>query len=235
MSRHALRIVIVLGMLITLVGGTGVFAVFSDRATTGSNSVVSGSRPKAADLRIEQAAPDPTTGAIDCNADRGAVPFDEDNLSTGLYSATNVQPGTDLGSTYICLKNVGSASLTMTASVIDLSDLDVDCTGDEAASGDTTCGLDAATQTPQAGELGPLLFAEFNETGCPTGGFLPPQTPASPLPSTTGVSWTASLLGPGNVACVRIDVTYRTPSTIDAQLAQSDKVLWRFAFDGVAS
>ncbi len=234
MARHSLRIVMVLGMLITLIGGTGIFATFSDRATTADNTVTSGSRPKAADLRIEKAAPDPTTGQIDCNADQGAVAFDEDDLSTGLYSATNVQPGTDIGSTYICLKNVGAAPLTLTASVIDLSDLDVDCTGDEAASGDTTCGLDA-TQLPRAGELGPLLEVEFNETGCPTGSFLAPYTPATPLTDTTGVTWTPQPLAPDNVACVRIDVRYPTPSTIDAQLAQSDKVLWRFAFDGVAN
>jgi predicted ribosomally synthesized peptide with SipW-like signal peptide len=35
MGRQSLRIVMVLGVLVTLVGGTGIFAAFTDRATTG--------------------------------------------------------------------------------------------------------------------------------------------------------------------------------------------------------
>lgn len=233
MHRQALRITIVLGLLITIVGGTGVFATFSDRATVDNNSAISGARPKAADLKIEQASVDPDTGQINCNADSGQ-PFDDDNLTTGLYSATNVQPNSNLGNTYLCLRNAGSSPLSLTVSVIDLADLDVDCTGDEHAAGDTTCGLNA-TQQPQAGELSPLLYVEFDEGMCATGGFLPPIDAAAPLPSTTAVSFAAQQLQPGSIECLRIDVAYPTPSPTDALLAQSDQATWRFAFDGVAS
>jgi predicted ribosomally synthesized peptide with SipW-like signal peptide len=234
MARHSLRIVIALGMLITLVGGTGVFAVFSDRATVDNNSAISGSRPKAADLKIELASVDPTTEQVDCNADNGQVPFDDDNLTTGLYHATDVQPNSNLGFTYVCLKNAGSSPLSLTVSVIDLADLDIDCTGDEAAAGDATCGLNA-TQQPQAGELSPLLHVEFDEASCATGGFLPPVTPEAPLPNTTAVSFAAQQLQPGSIDCIRIDIAYPTPTPTEALQAQSDEVTWRFAFDGVAS
>ncbi|HEY4226950.1 MAG TPA: SipW-dependent-type signal peptide-containing protein [Candidatus Limnocylindrales bacterium] len=234
MARHSLRIIIVLGVLITLVGGTGIFAVFSDRATVDNNSVTSGSRPKAADLRIEDATSDATTGQIDCNADNGQVAFDDENLTTGLYTATDVQPNTNLGNTYICLKNAGSSPLTLTVSVIDLSDLDIECTGDESAAGDTTCGLNA-TQQPQAGELSPLLYVEFDEGSCAAGAFLPPSNPAAPLPDTTAVGFASQQLQPGSVECLRIDMAYPSPTPTDGLLAQSDQTTWRFAFDGVAS
>jgi hypothetical protein len=234
MARHSLRIIIVLGMLITLVGGTGIFASFNDRATVDNNSAISGSRPKAADLRIEQASFDATTGQIDCNADNGQVAFDDENLTTGLYSATDIQPNSNLGYTYICLSNAGSSPLTLTVSAIDLSDLDIDCTGDEAAAGDTTCGLNA-TQQPQVGELSPLLWVEFDEAANATGTFFPPVSPEAPLPNTTALSFAAQQLQPGDIERVRIDISYPTPTPTDVLLAQSDQVTWRFAFDGVAS
>ena len=234
MARHSLRIIVVLGLLITIVGGTGVFATFSDRATIDDNSAISGSRPKAADLRIELASVDPTTEQITCETPTGKTPFEDDNLTTALYSATDVQPNTNLGEHYICLKNVGSSPLALTASVIDLTDLDIDCTGDEAAAGDTTCGLNP-TQQPQAGELSPLLYVEFDEGMCATGGFLPPVEAPSALSSTTAVAFAQQPLQAGDVECLRIDVAYPTPTPTNALLAQSDQVTWRFAFDGVAS
>ena len=66
MGRHTLRITIVLGMLVTLLGGTGIFATFTDRATTGTSTITSGERPKAADLQIAAANPDTSTGVFNC-------------------------------------------------------------------------------------------------------------------------------------------------------------------------
>jgi hypothetical protein len=45
-----------LGSLVTLMGGTGIFAVFTDRATTGTSKVDSGARASAADLKIALAS-----------------------------------------------------------------------------------------------------------------------------------------------------------------------------------
>ena len=46
MGRCALRTMVVLGMVLTLVGGAGVFAIFTDQAAASSNSVVSGALAK---------------------------------------------------------------------------------------------------------------------------------------------------------------------------------------------
>jgi predicted ribosomally synthesized peptide with SipW-like signal peptide len=223
--------VMVLGALITLLGGTGIFAVFNDRATVDNNTATSGSRPKAADVRIDTASLDPTSGSVNCDS----TTWDKDNLTTGLYNATDVQPGSDLGTTYLCLKNVGSGTLSLTASVIDLQDLDVACTGDEAASGDTTCGPDV-NQSPQAGELSPLIKVGMWRVDCPTGLAYVSYDPQALDNLTDWDFGGLSPILPDEIACVKIQVTYPAPATeLQAQLAQSDEVLWRFAFDVVAS
>jgi predicted ribosomally synthesized peptide with SipW-like signal peptide len=230
MARHSLRIVIVLGMLITLVGGTGTFALFADQASTGENDITSGSLPKAADVRIETASIDPTNSIITCNGDT----WDKDNLTTGLYSASNVQPGDDLGTTFVCLKNVGSGSLSLTGTAFGKTSLDVACTGDEALAGDTTCGLDAQN-VPQAGELLPLIFVGMNRVSCATNTDVVANDP-QPLSALTDFNFFGlggSLL-PNEIACIRIQVTYPTPESVSsAQVAQSDEVTWRFRFDAI--
>ena len=70
MGRHTLRITIVLGMLVTLLGGTGIFATFTDRATGGQATVSSGARPKAAErLRVGHHPPEGARHTI-CAGDR---------------------------------------------------------------------------------------------------------------------------------------------------------------------
>src|SRR3954471_5430377 len=54
MRRPALVTIIVLGSVVTLVGATGIYAEFTDRATTGTNTATSGERPRAADLAQAQ-------------------------------------------------------------------------------------------------------------------------------------------------------------------------------------
>src|SRR5919112_3164479 len=129
MRRPLLGSLMVLGLVTTAVGGMGVFAPFTDRATTGLNTVSSGERPKAADLKLAF----PVAGYTDC-----ATATYGDNLTTAGIVASNVQPGYNDGR-FFCVKNAGSASLTVSASVIDVTDVDNACTGDEAAV-DTTCG-----------------------------------------------------------------------------------------------
>jgi hypothetical protein len=227
MIRHSLRIVIVLGALITLLGGTGIFAVFSDRATTGSNDVTSGALGHAADLQIATAAVD--SGALTCDA------FSDD-LATGFFSLTDLQPSTgDSYRGYFCLKNVGSSAVNLTASTIELNDLDTGCTGDEAAFGDTTCG------GGQTGELSDVLVAAIAELDCDTATYVAQTTSASlaALASPVGlpvggiVGRPAGDLSPGQTACYFIELRYpdSTPE-VDVQVAQSDTVAWRFAFDG---
>ena len=230
MGRHSLRIIMVLGVLMTLVGGTGIFAVFTDRAMGGDNTVTSGTRPKSADLRIEPAVLDAATGAINCDGDAGAVLWQNDDTTTAQYTVADVQPGNSLGDAYFCLKNVGSAVLMLTASAIDVVDVDTDCTGDEAASGDTSCGLDV-NGGPQVGELSPLLTVEADRVECSAP--QPPTDTPIALDAYSAVNFDG--LGPDGIACFWIQMAYPTPATdSDAQVAQSDTVSWRFAFDGRA-
>jgi hypothetical protein len=229
MGRHTLRIIMVLGALVTLVGGTGIFAVFSDRATAGQNEVASGARPRAADLKIEAAVLNGND--VNCDADVDGILFANDDTSTPQFTAFDIQPGANLGQSYVCLMNAGSAPLAVTASSIDLADIEVACSGDEAASGDTTCGSGS-------GELSPLLIVYMDQVVC-TDVSMPFTNWGSPTwltafanhPVTGGMP-----LGPGAVACLRIEVQYPTPGDESlAQQAQTDSVAWRFVFDGTAS
>jgi predicted ribosomally synthesized peptide with SipW-like signal peptide len=221
MGRQTLRIVMVLGVLVTLVGGTGIFAAFTDRATTGTNTVTSGARPHAADIRISPALVEGVQ--VNCDADANMV-FDDD-LTTGLFELNGFQPGIVSNPAYLCIRNEGSASVDVAAAVIDLVDTDVDCTGDEAEVGDLTCG------ESQAGELSFVVAIQIEQVACATNA-------SNPLQSNSLASWVANpvtipgSLAPNEVRCIRFVPLY--PSTTveaDIQLAQSDQVQWRFAFD----
>lgn len=229
MGRHTLRAIMVLGVLVTLVGGTGIFAVFTDRATAGPNDVSSGTRPRSVDLKIEPAVLDESS-QINCDAALDLMLWDQDDTTTAQFSAANIQPGADLGYAYLCLKNVGSSALVVTAAAIDLADIEDACTGDEEAAGDATCGAG------QAGELSPLLLVGMDRVVCssPDTQFFMNLSPISldqfsSFPIIQPVS-------PDEVMCIKVKVTYPTPlSDAAAQQAQSDSVSWRFAFDATAN
>lgn len=233
MGRQTLRIVVVLGILVTLVGGTGIFAVLTDRATAGSNSVETGAQPRAADIQI--AAADAVAGQpVDCGGAVGGTGF-QDDISTAQFSVSNVQPGYQATS-WICVKNVGGAPVSLTMGTLDLADLDTGCTGDEAVAGDTTCGF-GPTMQPQAGELSPLLSVSLKTLACATGTPLADDGTTSLDQLVNGnlvIADDAIPVAPGAIACVEIALAY-SPSALDAQLAQSDTATWRFKFDAYAN
>src|SRR5512141_61809 len=111
MERASLRAVIVLGLLVTFVGGTGIFAVFSDRATTGQSDVTSGELAKAADLKIAAAQPqDPmNSGPFMCD------PFTDD-LVTPLFNFTATTGGGY--ERFLCVQNDGSSSVDLSLTAI---------------------------------------------------------------------------------------------------------------------
>jgi hypothetical protein len=226
-GRQALRITILLGVLFTLVGGTGIFAVFSDRALTGPSDVNSAELVKAADLLIAAAQPqDPmNSGPFSCD------PY-SDNLVTPLMTfTTNVGGGNER---FVCLVNVGSSAVDLSLTAVDLADLDTDCTGDEAAFGDATCGLDQTTMAPQGGELSPTLTVETDLYDCLTGsGLLTPGAPdfSATLSGLAAGPQSLETLQPNGQVCVRLRVYWR-PTGDAAQISQSDEATWRFAFDG---
>jgi predicted ribosomally synthesized peptide with SipW-like signal peptide len=237
MARHALRITILLGVLITLVGGTGIFAVFSDRATAGENSVTTGERPRAADLKLAAASPE--EAGVMCAP---ATTQWADDTETAQFTAGSLQPGQGLAPAYLCLMNAGSARLVVHASAIDLVDADIACTGDEGAAGDATCGLDP-NEVPQAGELSAGLRITIDRVDCTD----PTQSVGAESSSNMLDQFSSMFiylapgaagapLAPDEIACLRLQASYPTPASEDvAQRAQTDRATWRFAFDAEAS
>lgn len=221
MGRQSLRVTMLLGVLITALGGTGIFAAFTDRATTGVNSVESGSRPRAVDIMLAQATLNPSTSQVECGQ------FSHD-LATGIFSVQGVQPGAfpnDAEVSYVCLKNVGSGTISIDAKVIDVVDVDTACTGDEAEAGDATCG------GSQQGELSAALALQIEDVACATGS-------PNGLQSNSVANWPANPvplpapLAAGAVTCARF-LTWIPASTDESilQVVQSDLVEWRIAFD----
>jgi hypothetical protein len=226
MNRRLLVSMMALGAVITLVGAAGIFAVFTDRATTGSSEVSSGVRARAADLKISRL----TTGVCE-------FPFDD--LQTDLFAVHDVQPdAAPLATESICLANVGTASLDISATVIDLVDTEVVCTGDEAVAGDASCGPGAVQ-----GELSSVLSVEIAQVTCdntdqviPGSGTSGTLQALSSGPGQVGGAPLGLALAPGGSACLRLQINYpiTTPET-QVQVAQTDQATWRFAFDGTSS
>jgi hypothetical protein len=213
MERRPAMAVMALGAVVTLLGGTGIFAAFSDRAKTGTSSVESGALPHAADLQI---------GSYSSGT---CGDFVED-LTTDLLFATDVQEGYGV-SIPLCLKSVGSADVTLSMTVIDLTDSETGCTGDEGEAGDTTCGSGV-------GELSSALSVGVFRFDCGTGS----GTTADRdwLNASTTKNFALGPLQPGEVACVAADVAYgRNVPELTQQVAQSDRATWRFAFDGATA
>jgi hypothetical protein len=213
--------IVVIGAIVTTVGGTGIFAVFTDRATQGPNTFQSGAQASAADLQIADWSP------------LGCGEWQED-LTTALWSATNIQPG-DTTSRQLCLKNNGAAAATVSFTTLDLVQSDVECTGDEVTV-DPSCALPG-----QIGELAGLLEVDYQvDADCDTilgedGEITGNAGLLSALGGAPAALTTASGAAAGSTMCLSISVVYpSTTSLADVQAAQSDSVTWKFAFDAVA-
>ena len=221
--RRLLATTMALGLVITAMGFTGIFAVFTDRATTGTNSAESGEQPRTADLQLG------TSVQGDCSDTTYA-----ENLVTGVIDVSDMQPGDGPQVRYLCLKNVGTGRLTLTVSAIDVANTETGCTGDEEASGDATCG----TSEVGDGELGSVLIAGVVPVDCTTDDVLP-NVVHQVLDSLTTPAALGAGLDPGDELCIRTAVTLPPigpdASSDQLQQAQSDKVEWRYAFDGTAS
>ena len=227
MRRPVLITLVLLGSLISLIGGTGLFAALTDNARTGTNTVDSAALAGSADIQIATATRAPIPGFSGTPFACGT--YSED-LASGFFTVSDVAPGYSSEFAYFCIKNVGSQAVTLWASTDELVDTDTACTGDEALHGDTTCGGDLA------GELSTVLFAAYTLWDCngsSGGGFLDDLNHNSTSPGALPGS-----LAVGQVACLSIDLGYLSNATADeVQRAQSDRATWRFKFraDAVAS
>jgi hypothetical protein len=215
--RRVLLAIAGLGSVVTLLGLAGLIAPFTDRATTGANSIESGARAKEVDLQLAPYAP-----ATSCG------PF-ADDLATGVISASNVQPGEGTGpgsggtAGRACVKNAGSSTVSVAFTALDVSDVDTACTGDEAAV-DTSCGNGGA------GELSPQLYVGFDVIDIATTLSLGSATSRLGLLATTSAPLVE--LAPGQVALLNAYWSYSPATADDPAIAQSDQATWRFAFDG---
>lgn len=219
MQRQMLRLTLILGVMVTLLGGTGVFAVFSDHANGGPNTVNSGALAKAADLHI---APGTVgAGGVSCTVYA-------DNTSTAQFTVQDFRPGSQPVRAHVCLRNVGSATLDLTSSAANLLDVDVACTGDEAAAGDASCGGDGA------GELAPIVFVTTRQVNCQTLAATGGLTQGLDRWATAPAAFGASSLGAGGIACIEFEIRH-AGTEAQSQVAQSDTVTWNFRFEGTAS
>lgn len=215
--RSVLLTFAVLGGLVCLIGGTGLFAALQDSARSGTNSAESDAMAGSADIQVATATqvdvPDSPTGAsVNCGT------FSED-LTTPIHTVTGVTPNF-VSNAWYCVKNVGSQQVTLSALTDELTDVDYACTGDEALHGDTTCGSGGA------GELSSVLRVIYVQLDCATangpgvGPFLGDNVTS---PAELG------MIAAGEMRCFRADVEYPlgTPS-VEVQRAQSDRATWRF-------
>jgi hypothetical protein len=208
MRSSACITVLALVFAVTGLSVTGVFAPVTDSVQTGDNYIETGALAAAANVQL--------SASLDCS---GAT----DNLASAPFDL--VTPGGELSESgvYLCLRNAGSSPVSLSVQVTALSDIDVDCTGDEAAV-DLTCGLG------QAGELGDLVSNFLRLVTCDS---------SSPVGDPVGTAALTALddapssfgyaVPVGTDVCVAINLQYH-PSGPEAQAAQSDQVTWRYTF-----
>lgn len=213
--RPVLITIMALGVVVSLAGASGVFAVFTDRATTGTNSASSRAEARSADIQIAEGVMD--QGVMTCGT------YEED-LTTGVITASDMVPLGGFVYARVCLKNVGSRTVDLTVTVLDLVDTDDACTGDEAAL-DTTCG------GGQAGELSPHLQVGVFDADCAIGdGSFLGYTRIGELPN---FPFSLPSIAAGEVGCVLFRMEDVAQGD-DVTKSQSDTSTWRFAFDATA-
>lgn len=246
MERTSLRLTVALGLLITVLGSTGIFAVFTDRAFTGENNVTSGPLPRAAELKVAPATEISGEYQCDRNEDGQIDPADAtspwliDNSMAGHFDVTDLQPGNVRLGQAFCLHNSGSATLALTVTAPDVISRETGCTGDEQAAGDPDCGMTPdGSETEFLGELDSVLVVDLIRVECvaqPGGVWIAIDQQSGGLPSFVGTPLGLGSLAPGETTCIQSAIRYpsETPADLQQQ-AQSDRVSWQFAFDGVAS
>lgn len=220
MRRKLLISVLALGLAVSGAQLSGVFAAFTDEAKTGTNTVTTAALARAVDVRLAKASASP-------DGDCATVPDAAyaDNLTSG-FSLSNVTPSAafqDLG-TY-CIKNFGSLDTGTSYSAVDLVDVDDDCTGDEAAAGDTTCGAGGLGEVSRNLEINPGYGV------CSSGGGS--QGRVANLRTASSTAQTYGPLAAGECRTVAVSFRYNPSSPNEALIAQSDTVTWKFAFQAV--
>lgn len=222
MRRSFLLTVSSLGLLISLLGSTGLFAALTDSAFTGENQVDSAPLDGSADLQLATAA------FVGLDLECGT--FDDD-LATGLIMATDLPELMQVQS-YFCIRNVGSQPVDLTAGAIDLVQADPACTGDEADLGDASCG-----DPGDDGELAAVLNLLWQTSPtCDNSGWVPVSPGASgTLADHVAGPVDLASLASGQSRCLQLGATIAHETATLVQVAQSDSATWRFRFTGTAT
>jgi hypothetical protein len=218
MRRSSLLTIAALGVLICLIGGTGLFAALTDTARSGTNSVDSAPLAASADIQIARAT---IPGTTPPNFNCGTL---SEELASGFFTASDITAGYSSALAYFCVKNVGSQPVNLAALATDLVDVEEACSGDEAAF-DETCGDN------KAGELSGVLSITYRNIGrcVDNAGSGSPQTLDLHENATTPAA--LGPLGVGQTLCYSVAIAYPSSAAADAvQKAQSDAATWRISF-----
>jgi hypothetical protein len=220
MNRKRKIALILLGAAVSMLLGSGLLALASDSVRSEGNSVQSGTfTPPSHDLKAAR-----VTSSSECDtATYSDGPF------TGLIENGQITLGTALGSSasqedFFCLRNDGTTTGFLEVSFQSVVDREAGaCEASESTAGDTSCA------DGEAGELKPLLFAQFNAVGGTSGcggvgvvGFAsyesnPKLVDADVAPGATCILW---MTVSSNL----------TSSNTEYLVAQTDRVEWDIVF-----
>ena len=219
--RAVLTTIMALGTVISVAGASGIFAVFTDRATTGENDFRSRPEPRPADVQLAIGTHQ-ADGSIACGA------FTED-LTTSLIDLSTfvgLPPGAQTASQYVCVSNAGGQTVDVDVSAIELVDVDHACTGAEAVIDPGSCGGDLEGELSQFVEV-QLLYANCVPS-------VPLPSPWASLADLQTTPLAVATLAPGAVTCLAVVHSYAADE-VESQLAQSDSVQWKYAFDATTA
>src|SRR5262249_17431010 len=147
--------------------------------------------------------------------------FSEDLTSPLIV--VNGPAGADTGLYFYCLRNVGSQTVSVTALAENLTDIELDCTGDESAY-DDSCGSGG-------GELGDFVKIEHTRFDCMSPA-VPTMSDVYLLRDTSTTPASLGSLDPGQTSCFGVRILQSSATEAQRQAAQTDRLTWRFAWTG---
>ena len=229
MNRKKSISLLVVGVIMTFATLLGVFAATHDTADTGELEANSSALATSVDLKIANTLL--TNANTNCSTLTPANYVDNQTVQPLVFN--NADPGDEM-IRYLCVQNTGAENANINLDLFGVSNTDTACTGDEIS-------FDAASCGTGAGELGALLNVDVYRTGtaansatsCDGSTLLQPGAEYnSGIVASSGNAIGA--IGAGEFACYRVRATYPTlgVSADEEQEAQSDRVAWKFEFNG---
>jgi hypothetical protein len=168
----------------------------------------------------EAAAPGPNVEVAIYDG-RKCRPFGDD--LPALFSVGDIQPGQRTPRVDVCVRNRGPMAARLTLAIFERVESEAGCTGDEPA-------VDVTCWAGQAGELGGnLVVLATTQADCRGPTSPPVEVNLVALESVPAVLNPA--LRANRTDCIGLQIEHRPISDEAAAAAQTDTVVWRFAFD----